>query len=188
METDSKKRKQTPMFSGLKRYFPDALAAVARLSWKGNHKHNPGKPLHHCRSKSGDHGDCLERHQAEFDQMDAETEEYHAVEVAWRSLAQLQELLERHGAPRAPGAYSKECLECCPPPQQAYPDPGRSPFQIGVMLVDKDNDLGRRFVIRGTSFSGLTLELIENKRKTYQAVSPMFWEWKFIDAQLKIAG
>jgi hypothetical protein len=27
-------------------YFPDALAAVAQISYQGNQKHNPGEPLH----------------------------------------------------------------------------------------------------------------------------------------------
>lgn len=116
MERDSAKRKQAPMFSGVIRYIPDALEAMARLSWKGNEKHNPGKPLHHCRSKSGDHGDCIIRHQAEFDEIDPDTDEYHAVAVFWRAGVQLQELLERKGkAKRAPGAYSADCGACNPP-------------------------------------------------------------------------
>lgn len=91
----SQKRKDTPVFSGVLRYFPDALAAVARLSKAGNDKHNPGEPLHWSRGKSNDHGDCLVRHQVEFDEIDPETGEYHAVAVAWRALAQLQLLEEK---------------------------------------------------------------------------------------------
>ena len=88
------RRKDIPIFSGVLRYFPDALKAVARLSKAGNDKHNPGEPLHWARDKSNDHGDCLVRHQLEFDQLDPETGEYHAVAVAWRALAQLQLLEE----------------------------------------------------------------------------------------------
>lgn len=95
MTNDSKERKETPMFSGLLRYFPDALAAVSRLSYKGNEKHNPGEPLHWAREKSTDHGDCIVRHQVVFDQIDTENGEYHAVAVAWRALAQLQLLEEK---------------------------------------------------------------------------------------------
>jgi hypothetical protein len=76
------------------RYFPDALAAVARLSKAGNDKHNPGEPLHWSREKSTDHGDCIARHQMTFDQIDPESGEYHAAGVAWRALAQLQLLEE----------------------------------------------------------------------------------------------
>lgn len=91
---DSESRKATPIFSGVMRYFPDALAAVARLSKKGNDKHNPGEPLHWSREKSTDHGDCIARHQMTFDQIDPESGEYHAAAVAWRALAQLQLLEE----------------------------------------------------------------------------------------------
>ena len=43
-------------------YFPDAMVAVAELSMIGNEQHNPGKPLHWDRSKSGDELDALTRH------------------------------------------------------------------------------------------------------------------------------
>lgn len=92
--SDSQARKDTPIFSGVIRYFPDALAAVARLSKMGNDKHNPGEPLHWAREKSTDHGDCIVRHQIEFDQIDTDSKEFHAVSVAWRALAQLQLLEE----------------------------------------------------------------------------------------------
>lgn len=87
-------RKATPLWSGVLRYFPDALAAVARLSKAGNDKHNPGEPLHWSRGKSDDHGDCLVRHQMTPDELDPETGELHATAVAWRALAQLQLLEE----------------------------------------------------------------------------------------------
>ena len=93
MSDVSAARKATPVFSGCLRYFPLALAAVARLSKAGNDKHNPGQPLHWSRGKSNDHGDCLVRHQITFEQVDEETGELHATAVAWRALAQL-ELLE----------------------------------------------------------------------------------------------
>lgn len=92
--SDSAQRKATPIWSGVLRYFPDALAAVARLSKAGNDKHNPGEPLHWSRGKSNDHGDCLVRHQLTPDEIDPETGELHAVAVAWRALAQLQLLEE----------------------------------------------------------------------------------------------
>lgn len=92
---DSATRKATPIFSGVMRYFPNALAAVARLSKIGNDKHNPGEPLHWARDKSTDHGDCIARHQITFDQIDPESGEYHAAGVAWRALAQLELLEEK---------------------------------------------------------------------------------------------
>lgn len=93
--SDANTRKETPIFSGVLRYFPDALAAVARMSKAGNDKHNPGEPLHWAREKSTDHGDCIVRHQIEFDQIEPDSGEYHAVAVAWRALAQLQLLEEQ---------------------------------------------------------------------------------------------
>jgi hypothetical protein len=96
----SAERKATPVYSGVLRYFPDAIAAVARLSKKGNDKHNPGEPLHWSRGKSNDHGDCIVRHQMTPDELDPDTGEIHAVAVAWRALAQLQLLEEkRRGKP-----------------------------------------------------------------------------------------
>lgn len=91
---DSQQRKDTPIFMGVLRYFPDALAAVSRVSKAGNDKHNPGEPLHWARGKSTDHGDCIVRHQMEFEQVDPEIGEFHAAMVAWRALAQLQLLEE----------------------------------------------------------------------------------------------
>lgn len=95
----SEQRKATPIFSGVMRYFPLALAAVARHSYNSNEKHNPGEPLHWSRGKSDDHSDCLARHQLEFDQVDPDptnvTGEFHAVHVAWRALAQLELLEEK---------------------------------------------------------------------------------------------
>lgn len=91
---DSAERKTYPLLCGLLDYFPAALAAVAHHSYKGNEKHNPGQPLHHARSKSGDHLDALLRHVMERD----------LEGVAWRALAALQEQLEAEGAPIAPAA------------------------------------------------------------------------------------
>ena len=93
LPTDSQARKDTPVFSGFMAYFPLAIAEVARLSQAGNDKHNPGEPLHWSREKSSDHGDCLCRHQLEWDQMDDDGFT-HAVKVAWRAMAQLEVLLE----------------------------------------------------------------------------------------------
>jgi hypothetical protein len=86
----SKERKETPVFSGVLQYFPDAINAVARQSWAGNEKHNPGEPLHWAREKSSDHMDCAARHMMTPDELDPETGETHLVAAAWRILAALQ--------------------------------------------------------------------------------------------------
>lgn len=77
---DAQARKDIPIYSGCVAYFPLALAAVARLSKRGNDQHNPGSPLFWDRSKSGDELDALMRHIIDGD-WDA---------VAWRALAHLQ--------------------------------------------------------------------------------------------------
>lgn len=92
LPTDSAARKRIPMCSGLLDYFPDALAAVAELSFDGNEKHNPGEPLHHARGKSMDHPDCIVRHLLNRGGFDGKTRESAA--LAWRALALLQEELE----------------------------------------------------------------------------------------------
>lgn len=62
LPTDAARRKAIPIVRGCLDYFPAALAAVAELSRVGNDKHNPGQPMHHARSKSSDHADCIVRH------------------------------------------------------------------------------------------------------------------------------
>lgn len=90
---DSAGRKRVPMFTGFVDYFPDAVAAVAEHSFKGNDKHNPGQPLHHDRGKSMDHTDCILRHASNYDGMDGDALE--VVALAWRAMALAQEVLER---------------------------------------------------------------------------------------------
>jgi hypothetical protein len=104
LETTSALRKEYPLATGLLDYFPDALAEVARISFLGNQKHNPGKPMHHSRGKSTDHADCIMRHLAGRGGFDGETRE--SACLAWRALALLQEELElEFGLPMPRGAW-----------------------------------------------------------------------------------
>jgi hypothetical protein len=89
-----KERKDTPVYSGFMRYFPDAMRLVAQLSLHANEKHNPGQPLHWSKGKSNDHGDCLIRHQLDIGTFDEGNDCDHAVSVAWRAMAQLQTMFE----------------------------------------------------------------------------------------------
>lgn len=108
---DSAGRKEYPLAEGLLDYAPDALAEIARGSWVGNQKHNPGEPLHHARGKSMDHANCVARHlkdRGKFDKIVTQDGRVfyvrHSVWTAWRAIMLLQEELETAGAPLARGA------------------------------------------------------------------------------------
>jgi len=114
LPTDSKERKNFPVHTGCLRYFPAALAGVAKTSKMGNDKHNPGEELHHARGKSMDHTDCIVRHLIDSDDLIAAMNRGEEVNIeellnevnsmVWRALAYSQEIHERFGAPLAPGA------------------------------------------------------------------------------------
>jgi len=70
-------------------YFPDALVAVAHVSFVGNEQHNPGQPLHWAREKSTDQDDTLIRHFLERGGIDTDGQR-HTAKLAWRALAMLQ--------------------------------------------------------------------------------------------------
>jgi hypothetical protein len=86
------------MFTGVMKYFPDALAEVARVSKAGNDQHNPGKPLNWDRTKSQDHEDCIMRHLLEAGTRDSDGQ-LHSAKLAWRALAKLQLELEAAAKP-----------------------------------------------------------------------------------------
>jgi len=96
LPTDAKARKDIPIYSGFIKYFPDAIAKVAELSRKGNDQHNPGKPLHWDRSKSGDELDALSRHLLdEAGGVAVDTDGVlHLTKCAWRAMAALQKAVE----------------------------------------------------------------------------------------------
>lgn len=92
---EATERKRTPVYSGVLRYFPDAIKAIARCSFAGNEQHNPGTPLHWDRAKSGDELDALMRHL--IDDITDPTDKdgiRHLTKVAWRALAALQKAIE----------------------------------------------------------------------------------------------
>lgn len=90
------KRKEYPMYSGLLKYFPNALREVSHCSWVGQQQHNPDKPLAWDRSKSGDELDAMLRHLTdhakgiEFDEDGVR----HIVKCCWRLLAITEKMLE----------------------------------------------------------------------------------------------
>ncbi len=91
--TEAQRRKTQPVATGFVDYFPDAIRAVANLSYTGNQQHNPGKPLHWDRTKSTDEADCLMRHFIERGTLDTDGIR-HSAKVAWRALALLQKEIE----------------------------------------------------------------------------------------------
>lgn len=96
LPTDPKVRKHIPIYSGVLKYFPKALAEVARVSYAGNEQHNPGQPLHWAREKSTDQHDCIVRHLLEAGTLDTDGQR-HSAKVAWRALAALELELEKGG-------------------------------------------------------------------------------------------
>ncbi len=87
------KRKNTPVFSGVLNYFPDAICEIAKVSLAGSKQHNPDQPLHWDRSKSADELDALARHLIDAGKLDTDGIR-HSAKVAWRALANLQKEIE----------------------------------------------------------------------------------------------
>lgn len=89
-------RKGMPVYSGVLKYFPDALKEVSKASKAGNDQHHPDKPLHWDKTKSNDNEDALVRHLIDhsINPMDDDGV-LHLAKVAWRSLAALQIYLEK---------------------------------------------------------------------------------------------
>jgi len=91
-----KERKQMPVFTGVLKYFPNALKYVSKISYIGNQQHHPDKPLHWDKSKSTDQLDALTRHLIDHttDPLDDDGM-LHLGKVAWRALAALEDQLEK---------------------------------------------------------------------------------------------
>lgn len=90
-------RKAYPMYSGLLKYFPNALKYVSHVSYVSNNQHHPGKPLHWDKEKSTDEPDCLMRHLTDHSINPFDDDGLlHLGKVAWRSLANLERYLEKN--------------------------------------------------------------------------------------------
>jgi hypothetical protein len=87
-------RKEHPVYTGVIKYFPDALMEISKVSLLGNKQHHPDEPLHWDKNKSPDHLDALMRHLLEADDLDDDGV-LHLAKVAWRALAALQSKLDK---------------------------------------------------------------------------------------------
>ena len=83
LPTDAAERKTYPIYSGFIKNWPNAIAAVSHLSYKGSKQHHPDKPVHWDMSKSGDELDAMMRHM-----IDGDWEQ-----VAWRAMSNLERKL-----------------------------------------------------------------------------------------------
>ena len=85
LPTNAEERKAIPVYTGFIKYFPDAIAEVARESLKGGIQHGQTpETLHWDRTKSKDELDAMMRHIIDGDW----------AQVAWRAMANLQKKIE----------------------------------------------------------------------------------------------
>jgi len=103
---NAKERKERPVFTGVIKYFPDAIMEIARVSLQGNKQHHPDKPLHWDRDKSTDDYDALARHLIDAGTIDDDGIR-HTAKVAWRALACLQKELESESRERYVEQYNR---------------------------------------------------------------------------------
>tara|TARA_R110000744_G_scaffold338197_1_gene443410 strand:- start:429 stop:770 length:342 start_codon:yes stop_codon:yes gene_type:complete len=90
-------RKATPIYSGCIKYFPKALAVVAKCSLAGQSQHNPDKPLAWDRSKSGDELDAAMRHLCDHSVNPIDDDGIpHIHKVLWRVLAFVEKTEEEN--------------------------------------------------------------------------------------------
>lgn len=106
LPNDPAGRKGVPLYSGAIRYFPAALAGVARCSVAGSKQHHGSAELYHDRSKSGDEADAMLRHLLESEVGDGVDTDgvLHIDKFAWRALSLAQKYHERRDAPVSPAA------------------------------------------------------------------------------------
>lgn len=145
LPTDAAGRKEYPMATGLLDYFPDALACIANVSFRGNQQHNPGQPLNWARGKSTDEADTMIRHLTQRGTIDVDGVR-HSAKVAWRALALLQKEIEgeqrseqfqeeHQGSYMKPGYSAGDCLKSWHERQtelaeSAVKNPGTSTFDL----------------------------------------------------------
>lgn len=94
---NAEERKACPIATGFLDYFPDAVAAVASVSFAATAQHHPEKGMHWDRSKSFDEADAMLRHFMERGTLDGDGQR-HSAKMTWRALALLQKEIEAERA------------------------------------------------------------------------------------------
>ena len=90
-------RKNQPVFTGVLKYFPDALKKVSECSLAGNNQHHAEKELHWDKTKSFDNEDALVRHLIDHSKNPMDDDGIlHLTKCAWRALASLQIYLDNN--------------------------------------------------------------------------------------------
>lgn len=194
LPTDSNDRKNYALFRGCFRYFPAALAGVAKISKLGNDKHNPGQEMHHDRNKSGDHGDCILRHLMDVDDLlsarsrgESVAKETILEEVSsmvWRALALSQELHEQFDFPLAPGATKQVDTPIIVPEAPEVPNlHNLVRFQVGDPVKHIDNDV--EVIVQGTYFDAnlKPFLFVKDSDNKIFAVDPMFYRGIYAEPQ-----
>jgi hypothetical protein len=92
--TKAQQRKAMPVYSGVLKYFPNAIKEVSKASQAGNDQHHPGTELHWDMEKSKDEYDALTRHLIDHSINPIDDDGMlHLTKVAWRALAGLERYL-----------------------------------------------------------------------------------------------
>ena len=92
---EAQKRKETPVYSGFIKYFPNAIKDVAKLSLIANEQHHPNTPLHWDMDKSKDELDACMRHLIDHASGIENDDDgvRHLTKCAWRMMAILERTL-----------------------------------------------------------------------------------------------
>ena len=85
---DAEERREYPVGTFMRDYFPYALTMLAHHSFIANEQHNPGQPMHWAKDKSIGDGNQLMRHFLEGDKIATAWRAVEAVErECWRLVA-----------------------------------------------------------------------------------------------------
>ena len=96
LPTEDAERKQIRMYTCFVKYFPLAMAEVAKLSKIANEQHNPGATPHWDMSKSKEELDSMMNHIVDIAcgvEVDVADRQLHRTKIAWRAMANLERYL-----------------------------------------------------------------------------------------------